>query len=140
MTSTTAISISEVSAFSTLGHLPMFRNWASEQKVLRIKEGTRVTPEDVGNLDNREKIQSTLSFCEGRKAGHWAANYLKQANTSMTNVSIQFLFEVKGETFEKQFKVWFGATNEKVDAIRELEQINQGNKVITVYSQDCSKA
>ncbi|KAK1234138.1 hypothetical protein PQX77_002650 [Marasmius sp. AFHP31] len=60
--------------------LPMFRNWASEQKALRIKEGAGVTPEDVGKLDNRKTIQSTLSLCEGGKAGHWAANYLKQAN------------------------------------------------------------
>ncbi|KAK1217946.1 hypothetical protein PQX77_019385 [Marasmius sp. AFHP31] len=43
--------------------LPMFRNWASAQKALRIKEGAGVTPEDVGKLDNRKIIQSTLSFC-----------------------------------------------------------------------------
>ncbi|KAK1221885.1 hypothetical protein PQX77_015305 [Marasmius sp. AFHP31] len=91
--------------------LPMFRNWASEQKALRIKEGAGVTTEDVGKLDNRKTIQSALSFCEGGKAGKW-------------------------EVFEKQFKVWFGAANEKVDAIRELEHMKQGSKAVTVYSQD----
>ncbi|KAK1224984.1 hypothetical protein PQX77_012087 [Marasmius sp. AFHP31] len=107
--------------------LPMFRSWATEQKALRIKAGQGVTPEDVGKLDNKKTIQSTLSFCEGRKAGRWAANYLKQANTSMTDAT---------EVFEKQFKVRFGATNEKVDAIRELEHMKQGSKAVTVYSQD----
>ncbi|KAK1218645.1 hypothetical protein PQX77_018652 [Marasmius sp. AFHP31] len=68
--------------------LPMFRNWATEQKALRIKAGQGVTPEDVGKLDNRKTIQSALFFCKGRKAGHWAANYLKQAIASMTNHSI----------------------------------------------------
>ncbi|KAK1218162.1 hypothetical protein PQX77_019165 [Marasmius sp. AFHP31] len=56
----------------------MFRNWAPEQKALRIKEGAGVTPADVGKLDNRKTIQSALSFCEGGKAGRWAANYLKE--------------------------------------------------------------
>ncbi|KAK1221396.1 hypothetical protein PQX77_015803 [Marasmius sp. AFHP31] len=106
--------------------LPMFRNWASEQKALRIKEGAGVTAEDVGKLDNRKTIQSALSFCEGGKAGRWAANYLKQANESMTDATVQFPFEGKWETFEKQFKVRFGAANEKVDAIRELEHMKQG--------------
>ncbi|KAK1215692.1 hypothetical protein PQX77_021697 [Marasmius sp. AFHP31] len=68
--------------------LPMFRNWATEQKTLRIKAGQGVTPEDVGKLDHRRTIQSTLSFCEGGKASRWAANYLKQMNTSMTNETI----------------------------------------------------
>ncbi|KAK1234020.1 hypothetical protein PQX77_002787 [Marasmius sp. AFHP31] len=68
--------------------LPMFRNWASEQKALRIKEGAGVTLEDVEKLDNRKTIQSTSSFCKGRKAGRWAANYLKQANASMTDVTV----------------------------------------------------
>ncbi|KAK1230430.1 hypothetical protein PQX77_006484, partial [Marasmius sp. AFHP31] len=116
--------------------LPMFRNWASGQKALRIKEGAGVTPEDVGKLDNREAIQSALSFCEGRKAGRWAGNYLKQANASMTNASVQFPFERKWEVFEKQFKVRFGAANKKVDTIREPEHMKQGSKVVTVYSQD----
>ncbi|KAK1221724.1 hypothetical protein PQX77_015460 [Marasmius sp. AFHP31] len=116
--------------------LPMFRNWASEQKALRIKEGAGVTAEDVGKLDNRKTIQSALSFCEGGKAGRWAANYLKQANESMTDTTVQFPFEGKWEVFERQFKVRFGAANEKVDAIRELEHMKQGNKVVTVYSQD----
>ncbi|KAK1215532.1 hypothetical protein PQX77_021863 [Marasmius sp. AFHP31] len=114
----------------------MFRNWALEQKALRIKEGAGVTPEDVGKLDNRKTIQSTLSFCEGGKAGRWAANYLKQANTSMTNATVQFLFEGKWEVFEKQFKVRFGAANKKVDAIRELEHMKQGSKAVIIYSQD----
>ncbi|KAK1216998.1 hypothetical protein PQX77_020348 [Marasmius sp. AFHP31] len=91
--------------------LPMFRNWASEQKALRIRAGQGVTPEDVGKLDNKKTIQSTLSFCEGRKAGHWAANYLKQANASMTDATVQFPFGGKWEVFEKQFKVRFGAAN-----------------------------
>ncbi|KAK1225015.1 hypothetical protein PQX77_012048 [Marasmius sp. AFHP31] len=116
--------------------LPMFRNWASEQKALRIKEGAGVTAEDVGKLDNRKTIQSALSFCEGGKAGHWAANYLKQANVSTTDATVQFPFEGKWEVFEKQFKVRFGATNEKVDAIWELEHMKQGSKAVTVYSQD----
>ncbi|KAK1216339.1 hypothetical protein PQX77_021040 [Marasmius sp. AFHP31] len=77
--------------------LPMFRNWASEQKVLRIKEGASVTPEDVGKLDNRKTIQSALSFFKGGKAGCWAANYLKQANASMTDATIYFPFEGKWE-------------------------------------------
>ncbi|KAK1228808.1 hypothetical protein PQX77_008145 [Marasmius sp. AFHP31] len=38
--------------------LPMFRNWATEQKALRIKAGQGVTLEDVGKLDNRKTIQS----------------------------------------------------------------------------------
>ncbi|KAK1234461.1 hypothetical protein PQX77_002337 [Marasmius sp. AFHP31] len=63
--------------------LPMFRNWASEQKALRIKEG----------------------------AGKW-------------------------EVFKKQFKVQFGAANEKVDTIRVLEHMKQRSKAVTVYSQD----
>ncbi|KAK1217699.1 hypothetical protein PQX77_019647 [Marasmius sp. AFHP31] len=63
--------------------LPMFRNWATEQKALRIKAGEGVTPEDVEKLDHRETIQSALPFCEGEKAGRWAANYLKQINTSV---------------------------------------------------------
>ncbi|KAK1221877.1 hypothetical protein PQX77_015297 [Marasmius sp. AFHP31] len=114
--------------------LPMFRNWASEQKALRIKEGAGVTPEDVGKLDNRKTIQSALSFCEGGKAGHWAANYLKQANVSTTDATIQIPFKGKWEVFEKQFKVQFGAANEKVDTIRELEHMKQGSKAVTVYS------
>ncbi|KAK1217736.1 hypothetical protein PQX77_019608 [Marasmius sp. AFHP31] len=116
--------------------LPMLSNWALEQKALRIKEGAGVTPEDVGKLDNRKTIQSALSFCKGRKAGCWAANYLKQANTSMTNATVQFPFEGKWEVFEKQFEVRFGAANEKVDAIQELEHMKQGSKAVTVYSQD----
>ncbi|KAK1220519.1 hypothetical protein PQX77_016710 [Marasmius sp. AFHP31] len=116
--------------------LPMFRNWATEQKAVRIKAGQGVTPEDVGKLDNKKTIQSALSFCEGGKAGHWAANYLKQANASTTNATIQFPFEGKWEVFEKQFEVRFGAANEKVDAIRELEHMKQGSKAVTVYSQD----
>ncbi|KAK1223158.1 hypothetical protein PQX77_013973, partial [Marasmius sp. AFHP31] len=100
--------------------LPMFRNWATEQKALRIKAGQG----------------SALSFCEGGKAGRWAANYLKQANASTTDATVQFPFEGKWEVFEKQFKVRFGAANEKVDAIRELEHMKQGSKAVTVYSQD----
>ncbi|KAK1220042.1 hypothetical protein PQX77_017215 [Marasmius sp. AFHP31] len=116
--------------------LPMFRNWATEQKALRIKAGQGVAPEDVGKLDHRRTIQSALSFCEGGKAGCWAANYLKQINTSMTNENAAFPFEGKWETFEKQFKVCFGSANEKADAIRELEQMKQGNKAVTLYFQD----
>ncbi|KAK1220075.1 hypothetical protein PQX77_017174 [Marasmius sp. AFHP31] len=116
--------------------LPMFRNWATEQKALRIKAGQGVTPEDVGKLDNKKTIQSTLSFCKGRKAGRWVANYLKQANASTTDATVQFPFEGKWEVFKKQFKVRFGTTNEKVDTIRELEHMKQGNKAVTVYSQD----
>ncbi|KAK1224330.1 hypothetical protein PQX77_012770 [Marasmius sp. AFHP31] len=88
--------------------LPMFRKWAMEQKALRIKAGAGVTPEDIGKLDHRKTIHSTLSFCEEGKASHWAANYLKQINTSMTNKSVEFPFEGKWETFKKQFKVRFG--------------------------------
>ncbi|KAK1224169.1 hypothetical protein PQX77_012938 [Marasmius sp. AFHP31] len=120
--------------------LPMFRNWALEQKALRIREGASVTAEDAGKLDNRKTIQSALSFCKGGKAGRWAANYLKQANVSTTNATIQFHFEGKWEVFEKQYKVRFGAANEKVDAIRELEHMKQGSKVVTVYSQDFQDA
>ncbi|KAK1218779.1 hypothetical protein PQX77_018515 [Marasmius sp. AFHP31] len=118
------------------GFLPMFRNWATEQKALRIKAGQGVTPEDVGKLDNKKIIQSALSFCEGGKAGRWAANYLKQADASTTNATVEFPFEGKWEVFEKQFKVRFGAANEKVDAIRELEHMKQGSRAVTVYSQD----
>ncbi|KAK1220487.1 hypothetical protein PQX77_016750, partial [Marasmius sp. AFHP31] len=100
------------------------------------KAGQGVTPEDVGKLDNKKTIQSALSFCEGGKAGRWAANYLKQANASTTNATVQFPFEGKWEVFEKQFKVRFSAANEKVDAIRELEHMKQGSKAVTVYSQD----
>ncbi|KAK1221133.1 hypothetical protein PQX77_016063 [Marasmius sp. AFHP31] len=75
--------------------LPMFRNWATEQKALKIKEGAGVMPEDIGKLDHRKTIQSALSFCEGEKAGRWAANYLKQINTSMTDKSVLFPFEGK---------------------------------------------
>ncbi|KAK1218225.1 hypothetical protein PQX77_019090 [Marasmius sp. AFHP31] len=120
--------------------LPMFRNWATEQKSLRIKAGQGVTPEDVGKLDNKKTIQSALSFCEGGKAGCWAANYLKQANASTTNATVEFPFEGKWEVFEKQFKVRFGAANEKVDAIRELEHMKQGSKAVTVYNQDLRDA
>ncbi|KAK1220161.1 hypothetical protein PQX77_017090 [Marasmius sp. AFHP31] len=116
--------------------LPMFRNWATERKALRIKAGQGVTPEDVGKLDHRRTIQSALLFCEGGKAGRWAANYLKQINTSMTDETVAFPFEGKWETFEKQFKVRFGSANEKADAIRELEQMKQGNKAVTLYCQD----
>ncbi|KAK1228000.1 hypothetical protein PQX77_008975, partial [Marasmius sp. AFHP31] len=93
--------------------LPMFRNWATEQKALRIKAGQGVTPADVGKLDNKKTIQSALSFCEGGKAGRWAANYLRQANASTTDATVEFPFEGKWEVFEKQFKVRFGAANEK---------------------------
>ncbi|KAK1217784.1 hypothetical protein PQX77_019549 [Marasmius sp. AFHP31] len=120
--------------------LPMFRNWATEQKALRIKAGQGVTPEDVGKLDNKKTIQSALSFCEGRKAGRWAANYLRQANASTTDATVQFPFEGKWKVFKKQFKVRFGAANEKVDAIRELEHMKQGSKAVTVYSQDFQDA
>ncbi|KAK1220762.1 hypothetical protein PQX77_016438 [Marasmius sp. AFHP31] len=116
--------------------LPMFRNWATEQKALRIKAGQGVTPADVGKLDNKKTIQSALSFCEGGKAGHWAANYLRQANTSTTDATFEFPFERKWKVFEKQFKVRFSAANKKVDAIRELEHMKQGSKAVTVYSQD----
>ncbi|KAK1235179.1 hypothetical protein PQX77_001607, partial [Marasmius sp. AFHP31] len=116
--------------------LPMFRNWATEQKALRIKAGQGVTPEDAGKLDHRRTIQSTLLFCERGKAGCWAANYLKQINTSMTDETVAFPFEGKWETFEKQFKVHFGSANEKADAIRELEQMKQGNKAVTLYCQE----
>ncbi|KAK1218630.1 hypothetical protein PQX77_018683 [Marasmius sp. AFHP31] len=114
----------------------MFRNWATEQKALMIKAGAGVTPEDVGKLDHRETIQFTLSFCEGGKAGRWAANYLKQINTSMTDENAAFPFEGKWENFEKQFKVCFGSANKKADAIRELEQMKHGNKAVTFYCQD----
>ncbi|KAK1221408.1 hypothetical protein PQX77_015785 [Marasmius sp. AFHP31] len=120
--------------------LPMFRNWAMEQKALKIKAGQGVTPEDVGQLDNKKTIQSTLSFCEGRKAGCWAANYLKQANASTTNATVEFPFEGKWEVFEKQFKVRFGATNEKLDTMRELKHMKQGIKMVTVNSQDFQDA
>ncbi|KAK1221883.1 hypothetical protein PQX77_015303 [Marasmius sp. AFHP31] len=40
--------------------LPMFRNWATEQKALRIKAGQGVTPEDVGKLGHRRTIQSAF--------------------------------------------------------------------------------
>ncbi|KAK1229995.1 hypothetical protein PQX77_006928, partial [Marasmius sp. AFHP31] len=50
--------------------LPMFRNWATEQKALRIKAGQGVTLEDVGKLDNKKTIQSALSFCEGGVKRH----------------------------------------------------------------------
>ncbi|KAK1219688.1 hypothetical protein PQX77_017583 [Marasmius sp. AFHP31] len=115
--------------------LLMFRNWTTEQKALRIKAGQGVTPEDVGKLDHRRTIQSALSFCEGGKAGRWAANYLKQINTSMTDKTVAFPFEGKWETFEKQLKVCFGSANEKADAIRELEQMKQGNKAVNLYCQ-----
>ncbi|KAK1217773.1 hypothetical protein PQX77_019565 [Marasmius sp. AFHP31] len=108
----------------------------ADDKALKIKAGQGVTPEDVGKLDHRRTIQSALSFCEGGKAGRWAANYLKQINTSMTNKTVAFPFEGKWETFEKQFKVRFGSANEKADAIRELEQMKQGNKAVTFYCQD----
>ncbi|KAK1235357.1 hypothetical protein PQX77_001430 [Marasmius sp. AFHP31] len=98
--------------------LPMFRNWATEQKVLRIKAG--------------RTIQSALPFCEGGKASRWAANYLKQINTSKTDKSVAFPFEGRWDTFEKQFKVCFDSANEKADAIRELEQMKQGNKAVTL--------
>ncbi|KAK1219747.1 hypothetical protein PQX77_017522 [Marasmius sp. AFHP31] len=120
--------------------LPMFRNWATEQKALRIIAGQGVTPEDVRKFDHRRTIQSALSFCEGGKAGRWAANYLKQINTSMTDKTVAFPFEGKWETFEKQFKVCFGSANEKADAIRELEQMKQGNKAVTLYCQDFREA
>ncbi|KAK1223236.1 hypothetical protein PQX77_013900 [Marasmius sp. AFHP31] len=92
--------------------LPMFRNRATEQKALRIKAG------------------------EGGKAGCWAANYLKQINTSTTDKSVAFPFEGKWETYKKQFKVCFGSAKEKADAIWELEQMKQGNKAVTLYCQD----
>ncbi|KAK1222101.1 hypothetical protein PQX77_015075 [Marasmius sp. AFHP31] len=115
--------------------LSMFRNWATKQKALRINEGAGVTSKDVGKLDNRKTIQSALLSCEGGKAGCWVANYLKQANSSIINTSVQFPIEGKWETFKKKFKVWLGAANKKVDTIRELEQMKQGSKV-TVYSQN----
>ncbi|KAK1235768.1 hypothetical protein PQX77_000997 [Marasmius sp. AFHP31] len=40
-------------AYDVARFLPMFRNWATEQKALRIKAGQGVTPEDVGKLDHR---------------------------------------------------------------------------------------
>ncbi|KAK1218007.1 hypothetical protein PQX77_019325 [Marasmius sp. AFHP31] len=123
-------------ADSVARFLPMFRNWATEQKALRIKAGEGVTPEDVGKLDNKKTIQSALLFCEGGKAGCWAANYLKQINISTTGKSVAFPFEGKWETFEKQFKVRFGSANEKADAIRELKQMKQGNRAVTLYCQD----
>ncbi|KAK1224811.1 hypothetical protein PQX77_012265 [Marasmius sp. AFHP31] len=54
----------------------------------------------------------------------------------MTDKSVEFPFEGKWETFGKQFKVRFGSTNKKADAIRELEQMKQGNKAVTLYCQD----
>ncbi|KAK1221437.1 hypothetical protein PQX77_015744 [Marasmius sp. AFHP31] len=104
--------------------LPMFRYWATEQKALRIKAGQGVTPEDVGKLDHREP----------------STNYLKQINTSMTNENVAFPFEGKWETFEKQLKVRIGSAKEKADAIRELEQMKQGNKAVTLYCQDLRDA
>ncbi|KAK1233716.1 hypothetical protein PQX77_003113 [Marasmius sp. AFHP31] len=104
--------------------------------VFKGNAGQGVTPEDDGKLDNKKTIQSALSFCEGRKAGRWVANYLRQANASTTDATVQFPFEGKWEVFKKQFKVRFGAANEKVDAIRELEHMKQGSKAVTVYSQD----
>jgi len=111
--------------------LPMFKNWASQQKALKLKEGL-----DVGKLDHRKTILSALSFCEGGKAGRWAANYLKQANASAVDEEVEFPFGGMWEQFEKQFKVRFGAANEKVDVIKELEKMKQGNRAVTVYSQD----
>ncbi|KAK1215579.1 hypothetical protein PQX77_021810 [Marasmius sp. AFHP31] len=116
--------------------LSMFRHWAMEQRALRIKAGEDVTPEDVKKLDLRKTIQSALLFCGGRKASRWVANYLKQINTSTSNKSVAFPFEEKWETFEKQFRVCFGSANEKADAIRELEQMKQGSKAVTLYCQD----
>ncbi|KAK1219440.1 hypothetical protein PQX77_017846 [Marasmius sp. AFHP31] len=103
--------------------LPMFRNWATEQKALSIKAGEGVTPETTGKPSRG-------------KAGCWAANYLKQINTSTTDKSVAFPFEGKWETFKKQFKVCFGSAKEKADAIWELEQMKQGNKAVTLYCQD----
>ncbi|KAK1217786.1 hypothetical protein PQX77_019551 [Marasmius sp. AFHP31] len=107
-----------------------------EQKALRIKAGEGVTMEGIGRLDHKKTIQSALSFCEGGKAGCWAASYLKQINTSTTGKSVAFPFEGKWETFEKQFKVHFSSANEKADAIRELELMKQGRKAVTLYCQD----
>ncbi|KAK1216958.1 hypothetical protein PQX77_020395 [Marasmius sp. AFHP31] len=120
---------------AVIAKLAVFKGNADD-KALRINEGAGVTAEDVGKLDNRKTIQSALSFCEGGKAGRWVANYLKQANKSTTDATVQFPFEGKWEVFEKQFKVRFGTANGKVDAIRELEHMKQGSKAVPVYSQD----
>ncbi|KAK1219906.1 hypothetical protein PQX77_017359 [Marasmius sp. AFHP31] len=112
--------------------LPMFKNWAMEQKALRIKAGEGVTPEDIGKLDHKKTIQSALLFCEGGKAGCRVANYLKQINTSTANKSVAFPFEGKWETFEKQFKVRFGSTNENANAIWELDGLNTEVKKLLV--------
>ncbi|KAK1215524.1 hypothetical protein PQX77_021865, partial [Marasmius sp. AFHP31] len=111
-------------------------NLSRSTGALRIRAGQGVAPEDVGKLDHRRTIWSALLFCEGGKAGCWAANYLKQINTSMTDENVAFPFKGKWETLEKHFKVRFGSANEKADAIRELEQMKQRNKAVTLYCQD----
>ncbi|KAK1216239.1 hypothetical protein PQX77_021136 [Marasmius sp. AFHP31] len=68
-----------------------------------------------------------------KKLIRWVEKYII---TSLTDESVAFPFEGKWETFEKQFKVRFGSANEKADAIRELEQMKQGNKAVTLYCQE----
>ncbi|KAL0061596.1 hypothetical protein AAF712_011565 [Marasmius tenuissimus] len=114
--------------------LPMFKNWAIQEKVLQH-------PTEKDQLDERKTIQSALSFCEG-KAGAWAAYYLIQANKVALGElpADQFPFGGRWAQFEESFKVRFGAANEKADAIEILTNLKQGNKTATLYSQEFKEA
>ncbi|KAL0070332.1 hypothetical protein AAF712_002520 [Marasmius tenuissimus] len=106
--------------------LPMFKNWATQEKVLQH-------PTEKDQLDEWKTIQSALSFCEG-KAGALAAYYLIQANKVALGElpANQFPFGGRWAQFEESFKVWFGAANEKADAIKILTNFKQGNKTATL--------
>ncbi|KAL0060525.1 hypothetical protein AAF712_012683 [Marasmius tenuissimus] len=114
--------------------LPMFKNWAIQEKVLQH-------PTEKDQLDEQKTIQSALSFCEG-KAGAWAAYYLIQANkVALGELSAdQFPFGGRWAQFEESFKGRFGAANEKADAIKILTNLKQGNKTATLYSQEFKEA
>ncbi|KAL0062248.1 hypothetical protein AAF712_010878 [Marasmius tenuissimus] len=114
--------------------LPMFKNWAIQEKVLQHST-------EKGQLDEQKTIQSALSFCEG-KAGAWAAYYLIQANkVALKELPEDHLpFRGRWAQFEQSFKVWFGAANEKADAIEILTNLKQGNKTATLYSQEFKEA
>ncbi|KAL0067260.1 hypothetical protein AAF712_005656 [Marasmius tenuissimus] len=95
--------------------LPMFKNWAIQEKVLQH-------PTEKDQLDEQNTIQSALSFCE-RKAGAWAAYYLIQAN----KVAL-------GELPANQFP--FGGRWAQFEGILQ----SPGNKTATLYSQEFKEA
>ncbi|KAL0058477.1 hypothetical protein AAF712_014849, partial [Marasmius tenuissimus] len=103
--------------------LPMFKNWAIQEKVLQH-------PTEKDQLDERKTIQSALSFCEG-KAGAWAAYYLIQANKVALGElpADQFPSEEDGLSSKKPSKSDSGQPMKRQMPSKSLPTLNRGTRL-----------